>query len=304
MKKIKIGGQVEVGNIGLGFMRLPGISMKEAEVLIGTALEQGITLMDHADIYGGGRSEEIFAQAVAGIGAKREQMVIQSKCAIHDGLYDFDKEYILKSVDGILKRLNTEYLDILLLHRPDTLMEPEEVAEAFDTLQASGKVRHFGVSNQNPMQMELLQKYVKQPLIANQLQFSIAHCPMIDSGINVNVCHPAGVMYEGSILEYSRLKDITLQAWSPFQYGFFEGCFIGSDKYPELNQVLDRLAEKYNTTNSAIAIAWILRHPAGIIPILGTTNVKRVEEICKISELKITKEEWYELYKAAGKVLP
>lgn len=272
--------------------------------MIGTALEQGITLMDHADIYGGGRSEEIFAQALAGIGAKREDMVIQSKCAIHDGLYDFDKEYILKSVDGILKRLNTEYLDILLLHRPDTLMEPEEVAEAFDTLQASGKVRHFGVSNQNPMQMELLQKYVEQPLIANQLQFSIAHCPMIDSGFNVNVNRPAGVMYEGSVLEYSRLKNITLQAWSPFQYGFFEGCFLGSEKYPELNQVIDRLAEKYNTTNSAIAIAWILRHPAGILPILGTTNVKRVEEICKISELKITKEEWYELYKAAGKVLP
>lgn len=304
MKTLKIGGQVEVGNIGLGFMRLPGLSMKEAEILIGTALEQGITLMDHADIYGGGRSEEIFAQALAGIGAKREDMVIQSKCAIHDGLYDFDKEYILKSVDGILKRLNTEYLDILLLHRPDTLMEPEEVAEAFDTLQASGKVRHFGVSNQNPMQMELLQKYVKQPLIANQLQFSIAHCPMIDSGFNVNVNRPAGVMYEGSVLEYSRLKNITLQAWSPFQYGFFEGCFLGSEKYPELNQVIDRLAEKYNTTNSAIAIAWILRHPAGILPILGTTNVKRVEEICKISELKITKEEWYELYKAAGKVLP
>jgi len=304
MKQISMGGKLQVGNIGLGFMRLPMLSVKEAEHLLRTALEEGITLMDHADIYGRGRSEELFAEALADAPSVREQMVIQSKCAIRGGWYDFDKEHILKSVDGILKRLRTDYLDILLLHRPDALMEPEEVAEAFDQLQESGKVRYFGVSNQNPMQMELLQKYLKQPLIANQMQMSITQCPMIDAGFNVNVNQPLGTMYDGSVIEYCRLKDITVQAWSPFQYGRFEGCFLGSEKYPELNQVIDRLAEKYNTTNSGIAIAWILRHPAGIVPILGTTNADRVKEVCRISDLKITKEEWYELYKAAGKVLP
>lgn len=304
MKQVKIGGKVEAGNIGLGFMRLPKLSVAEAEKLIRTALEQGMTLMDHADIYGGGRSEELFAEALSGDPSVRGQMVLQSKCGIRKEMYDFSREHILQSVDGILKRLHTDYLDILLLHRPDALMEPEEVAAAFDELEASGKVRHFGVSNQNPMQMELLAKYVKQPLIANQLQLSITQCPMIDAGLNVNVNGPFGAMYDGSVLDYCHLKDITVEAWSPFQYGMFEGCFLGSDKYPELNEVIGRLAEKYGTTDSGIAIAWILRHPAGILPILGTTSVQRVEEIAKVSELRITREEWYELYRAAGKVLP
>lgn len=304
MKQIKLGGEVTAGNIGLGFMRLTKLSVPEAEHLIRTALEHGITLMDHADIYGGGRSEELFAEALAAGPSVRDRMVIQSKCGIRDGRYDFDKEHIIKSVDGILKRLRTDYLDILLLHRPDTLMEPEEVAAAFDELERSGKVKHFGVSNQNPMQMELLGKYLNRKLFINQLQMSITQCPMIDSGFNVNVNQPLGTMYEGSILEYCRLKGITIEAWSPFQYGMFEGCFLGSDKYPELNKVIAGLARKYDTTDSGIAIAWILRHPAGIVPILGTTSAKRVEEISKVSELRLTREEWYELYRAAGKVLP
>lgn len=304
MKQIDLGGKLTVSRIGLGFMRLAALSVTEAEKLIRTALESGITLMDHADIYGGGRSESLFAEALASTPSVREQMVLQSKCSIRRGWYDCSKEYIMESVDGILQRLQTEYLDILLLHRPDALMEPEEVAEAFDILQQSGKVRHFGVSNMNPLQMELLTKYLNQPLITNQMQMSITQCPMIDAGFNVNVNQPIGAMYDGGVLDYCRLKDITVQAWSPFQYGRFEGCFLGSEKYPELNEMIDRLAEKYNTTNSGIAIAWLLRHPAGIVPILGTTNPQRVQEVSRISDLQIDRLEWYELYRAAGKVLP
>ena len=304
MKQIKMGGKLNVGNIGLGFMRLAALSPAEAEKLIRTALEAGITLMDHADIYGGGRSETLFAEALAATPSVREQMVLQSKCSIRRGWYDCSKEYILESVDGILKRLQTDYLDVLLLHRPDALMDPEEVAAAFDQLQQSGKVRNFGVSNMNPLQIELLSKSLNQPLIANQMQMSITQCPMIDAGFNVNINQPIGAMYDGGVLDYCRLKDITVQAWSPFQFGRFEGSFLGSERYPELNQLIDQLAEKYNTTNSGIAIAWLLRHPAGIVPILGTTNAERVKEICKISELQIDRLEWYELYRAAGKVLP
>ena len=232
-------------------------------------------------------------------------MIVQTKCGIRPGLcYDFSKEHILESVDKSLKHLNMDYVDILLLHRPDTLMEPEEVAEAFDILEKEGKVRYFGVSNQNSMQMELLQHYCSQKLIINQLQFSVAHCDIIDSGLNVNVHNDAGCVRDGSILEYCRLKEVTIQAWSPFLYGFFEGVFIGSEKFPELNKMLDELAEKYHVTNSAIAIAWILRHPAGIQAILGSTKKQRIAEICKASEIKLTREEWYALYMAAGKKLP
>ena len=304
MKQLKIGGKFSASEISLGCMRISGMGKKEAENLIRTALESGIDFFDHADIYGGGKSEEVFAEAISATPSLREKIYIQSKCAIHDGIYDFSKEHILKSVEGSLRRLKTDYLDVLLLHRPDTLMEPEEVAEAFTELRKSGKVRYFGVSNQKPLQMELLNRSLGDKLIINQLQLSLCHTGMIDSGLNVNMqINPARDL-DGSVLEYCRLNNITIQAWSPFQYGFFEGVFIGSEKYPELNKVLDRLAEQYNATPSAIAIAWILRHPAGIQPIIGTTNAKRVQEICKASEISLSRMEWYELYKAAGNQLP
>jgi predicted oxidoreductase len=208
-------------------------------------------------------------------------------------------------VDVILKRLQTDYLDVLLLHRPDTLMEPVEVAAAFEALYDQGKVRHFGVSNFNPMQIELLQKEIPDPLIINQLQFSIAHTPMVDSGLTVNMHTNQSVNYEGSVLEYCRLKDITIQAWSPFQKGFFEGPFLGdNEKYAKLNQVIDRIADKYNVTNTAVAVGWITRHPANMQVILGTTNVQRLKDSCKGSELPLTREEWYEIYQAAGNILP
>ena len=305
MKTITLNNtNLSIPEIGMGCMRI--VELENADAVKGwvdTALEYGINFFDHADIYGKGRCEELFGQVLTP--SLREKIILQSKCSIRPGIaFDFSKEHILNSVDGILKRLNTEYLDILLLHRPDALMEPEEGADAFRILKESGKVRHFGVSNQTPMQMELLSKYCDEPLLINQLQLSIAHCPMINSGINANMYNDSGINRDGGVLEYCRLKDITIQAWSPFQYGMFEGIFLGNEKFAELNKVIDNLAEKYNVTNSAIAVAWILRHPAGIQTIVGTTNKDRIAQISKASEIRLTREEWYALYMAAGNKLP
>ncbi len=305
MKTISIAnGKIQVPEIGLGCMRINGLKgKKEVRSLIDTAMAEGINFFDHADIYGGGEAESVFGECVPG--ELRKNMTLQTKCAIRPGCcYDFSKKYILESVEGSLKRLGTEYIDILLLHRPDTLMEEEEVAEAFEVLEKSGKVRYFGVSNQNSMQLELMNKYCNNRIMINQLQFSIAHCGIIDSGLNVNIHNDAAVNRDASILEYCRLKDITIQAWSPFQYGMFEGTFIGSDKYPELNKRLNCLSEKYQATANSIAIAWILRHPAHIQTIVGSTNEQRIKDICKASDIRLTREEWYELYLSAGKVLP
>jgi predicted oxidoreductase len=219
-------------------------------------------------------------------------------------MFDFSKEHILKSVEGSLKRLKTDYLDVLLLHRPDTLVEPEEVAEAFDKLQSSGKVRNFGVSNQNPMQIQLLQKALKQPIVANQLQLSITNSTMISAGINVNMLNEAAVNRDGGVLEFCRLNDITIQPWSPFQYGFFEGVFLNNKKFPELNSKIDEIAAKYEVTNTTIAIAWILRHPAHMQPVTGTMNADRLKDCIKAADIYLTREEWYEIYRAAGNILP
>jgi predicted oxidoreductase len=305
MKKIKIANSdLNVSEISLGCMRISTLSDREASTLIGTALDEGINFFDHADVYGGGKSEEVFAKAIGMSEKIRDKIFIQSKCGIRDGYFDFSKKHILDAVDGSLKRLKTDYLDTLLLHRPDALVEPEEVAEAFSILHSSGKVRYFGVSNQNPMQIELLQKYLKQKLILNQLQLSITNTGMIDSGINVNMKIDRSIDRDGSILEYCRLKDITIQAWSPFQYGFFEGIFLNNDKFAELNKKIDEISLIKCAPNTAIAIAWILRHPAKIQPIVGTTNCARLKDICKASKIEMSRQEWYEIYKAAGNKLP
>lgn len=305
MKKISLGnGKLEVPQIGLGCMRITGLGTKQAvRELIDNAMDQGINFFDHADIYANGEAESIFGEAIDP--TLREKVIIQTKCAIRPGIcYDFSRKHILESVEGSLKRLKTDHIDLLLLHRPDTLMEPEEVADAFDTLERQGKVRYFGVSNQNSAQIELLNHYCGNKIIVNQLQFSIAHCDIIDSGFNVNIHNDAGINRDGGILEYCRLKGITIQAWSPFQYGMFEGVFLGSEKFPKLNRLIDELAEKYHVTNNAIAIAWILRHPAKIQTIVGSTNKQRIRDISQASDVVLTREEWYSLYMAAGKQLP
>ena len=305
MKTINIpNSTLNVSEIALGCMRIANLPTQDATRLLNTALDEGINFFDHADIYGGGKSEEKFAEALGMNPTVREKLLIQSKCGIRQGFFDFSKEHILASVDGSLKRLQTDYLDVLLLHRPDALVEPEEVAEAFTSLEASGKVRYFGVSNQNPMQIELLTKFVKQKLLFNQLQLSITNTGMIDAGLNVNMEIDASVNRDGSILDYCRLKEITIQPWSPFQYGFFEGVFLDNPKFPELNKAIDTLATEKGVTNTTIAIAWLLRHPARMQPIIGTTNPGRVKESCQASNITLTRQEWYSIYRAAGNKLP
>ena len=308
MKYLNLGGQIRASEICLGMMRISGMEPKAIAALAETALECGINFFDHADIYGGGKCEKLFAEAVGMNASVREKYIIQTKCGIRSGFFDFSKEHILNAAEGSLKRLKTEYIDVLLLHRPDTLMEPEEVAEAFDTLKAAGKVRYFGVSNQKPYQIELLQKYLSGvgiTIFINQLQLSAAHTGMIDSGLTVNMKHPNSTNRDGDILEYCRLKGITIQPWSPFQHGFFEGPFLGNlEKYPKLNDSLDKYANQYGVTNSAMAIAWLLRHPAKMQPVVGSTDRVRVAEICKASDVALTRQEWYDIYKSAGNILP
>ena len=290
----------------LGCMRFSDFDRDGMNRYIHSAMELGINFFDHADIYGGGKSEEIFGLAMKDDGSlKREDMVLQSKCGIRPGVcYDLSKDYILTSVDNILKRLNTEYLDVLLLHRPDALVEPQEVAEAFDELEKSGKVRAFGVSNHKPMQIELLKKYVKQPLLFNQMQFSIPVSNMVANGLEVNMTSNGAIDRDGSVLDYCRLNDMTIQAWSPFQMPEWKGCFLGADEYWQLNQEIRVLADKYQVSDMAIATAWIIRHPAKMQVIAGTTNLDRLRQIVEGSNVEITREEWYKLYLAAGHMLP
>jgi predicted oxidoreductase len=305
MKTIKLGtSNLDVPVVAVGCMRINGLSLADAERFLHTALEHGANFFDHADVYGGGKCEEIFADALHMSPSVREQVLLQSKVGIRQGMFDFSKQHILAAVDGSLKRLHTDYLDVLLLHRPDALVEPEEVAEAFSTLERAGKVRHFGVSNQKPMQIELLKKFVEQPLVANQLQLSITNATMISNGVNVNMENDAAVDRDGSILDYCRLHDITVQPWSPFQYGFFEGVFLDNDKFAVLNQAIDKVAAHYGVSNTTIAIAWLLRHPARMQPIIGTMNLGRLKDSCKASDVDLTREEWYEIYRAAGNILP
>lgn len=305
MKFLKVPhSDMNASEISLGCMRISGMTHSEIATLCHTALDEGINFFDHADIYGGGQSEAKFAEALDMNPRLREKMLLQTKCGIRQGSFDFSKEHILAAVDGSLKRLRTDYVDVLLLHRPDTLVEPEEVAEAFDQLETSGKVKYFGVSNQNPMQIELLKKFVKQKLLFNQLQFSVTNTGMIDAGLNVNMEIDHSIVRDGSILDYCRLHDITIQAWSPFQYGFFEGVFLDNPKFPKLNETINRIASTYGVTNTAIAIAWILRHPARMQPIIGTTNPQRVKDSCQASNVALTRQEWYEIYLSAGNKLP
>ena len=297
----------ELSEIVLGMMRIKDKSVKEVEELVETALSVGINAFDLADIYGRGRCEELLGLVLKNRPDLREKMWIQSKCGIRIEeftYFDFSKDYIIKSVDGILQRLKIDHLDSLLLHRPDALMESDQVAEAFDLLYKQGKVRDFGVSNQNPMMMELLKKDVKQPLAVNQLQLSAAFTPGFESGFHVNMEDSQAAMRDGSIFEYCKLNDIVIQAWSVLQFGYFKGNFVGNEKFQALNQVLDRLAIKYGVTSSTIAISWILRYPAKMQAVVGTTNPKHLREVSQAANFSLTRKEWYEIYLAAGNNLP
>lgn len=295
---------MDVSRIALGCMRMDKLSLQDATKVIDNALEHGITLFDHADIYGGGRSEEIFGKVLAENKGMRERMRIQTKCGIRDGFYDFSGAHIISSVEDSLRRLQTDCIDVLLLHRPDALMEMDEVADAFMHLWKGGKVRQFGVSNFNSAQLELLQSWCKMPLVANQMQFGLMHAGMVRQGIETNTMYDGAIQRELATLDYCRLKNITVQAWSPLQYGFFEGSFVDNEKFPELNEVLGRLAEQYDVTKSGVAIAWILRHPANIQAVVGTMSPTHLQDICEAAQIRLTRPEWYELYRAAGYELP
>ncbi|MGC0304527.1 aldo/keto reductase family oxidoreductase [Streptococcus sp. CL6.35] len=297
----------ELSEIVLGMMRIEDKSVKEVEELVETALSVGINAFDLADIYGRGRCEELLGLVLKNRPDLREEMWIQSKCGIRIEeftYFDFSKDYIIKSVDGILQRLKIDHLDSLLLHRPDALMESDQVAEAFDLLYKQGKVRNFGVSNQNPMMMELLKKDVKQPLAVNQLQLSAAFTPGFESGFHVNMEDSQAAMRDGSIFEYCQLHDVVIQAWSVLQFGYFKGNFVGNEKFQALNQVLERLAIKYGVTSSTIAVSWILRYPAKMQAVVGTTNPKHLREVSQAANFSLTRKEWYEIYLAAGNNLP
>jgi len=300
----------QVPNVVLGLMRIAQMDDDAVRTLVRTARDAGIDFVDHADVYGDELHgcERRFAEAMQLTSSQREELTIQSKAGIvPDGPYfDYSYDHLVSSVEGSLEALGTEYLDVLLLHRPDALVEPDEVARAFDHLESSGKVRAFGVSNHTPGQIELLKKSVRQPLVANQVQLSITHAPLVAQGVAANMAglDQSAVRDGGGLLDYCRLHDITVQAWSPFQAGFFTGVFLGSEEYPELNAVIDRLTAKYDVPAIAIATAWITRHPAGMQVVLGTTTPERVAGAAQGSDVPLTRAEWYELFRAAGYTVP
>lgn len=303
MKKVNLGtSQIHATSIILGCLRLT--SADEPSELIQTAYEQGINFFDHADIYGAGECEIIFGKVINESAISRDDIIIQTKCGICKGRFDFSKEHIIASVENSLKRLSTEYIDGLLLHRPDALVEPEEVAAAFEQLEKQGKVRYFGVSNHKPSQIDLLKQAVKQPLLVNQLQFGLKHTTMIDQGLHVNMNDSASINRDNSLIDYSRMNQMTIQAWSPYQYGFFEGTFLDNPDFNQLNEKLNELAEKYQSTPVGIATAWILRHPANMQVVVGTMNQQRLKTIAQASSIVLTREEWYSLYCCAGNELP
>lgn len=300
----------QVPNVVAGMMRIRDHSDAEVRALYMAARESGIDFFDHADIYGGDyhSCEDRFAAALELSALERSQIMLQTKTGIvaDPWHYDSSYEHIVASAERSLRALRTDYIDVLLIHRPDALTEPDEVARAFSHLESSGKVRAFGVSNHTPRQIDLLRTAVTQPLVANQVQLSLTHSPVVAQGLASNMVgqQDSVTLDGGGLLDYCRINEITLQAWSPFQKGFLDGVFFGSSEYLELNAELDRLAATYDVTPTAIAVAWITRHPAGIQVVLGTTNPRRVTDAAAGSDLPLTRAEWYGLVKAAGHHVP
>ena len=308
MQTVSVGGTLPASSLILGLMRIGEMEDGAIRALVNAATEAGITMIDHADIYGRPpvhHCEARFAEAMALTPAQRDRLVIQTKCGIRDGFFDFSKEHILASVEGSLRALKTEYIDILLLHRPDALVEPDEVAGAFDQLHAQGKVRHFGVSNQTPGQVELLKRSLNQPLICNQVQLSITHATVIAQGVAINMEGlDQSIDRTLGLLDYSRLNKMTVQAWSPFQKRWFDGVFVGDPELPELNRALNEIAEAHGITPTGVAVAWITRHPAQMQVVLGTTNPTRVRDCVAGAGIKLSREDWYRLFRAAGYTVP
>ncbi|MCZ0716783.1 aldo/keto reductase [Aerococcus kribbianus] len=295
----------------LGIMRMADKSTKEAAVALETAFDHGIYHIDSADIYGKGEADSRFGQALKASSLNRDDLIIQNKAGIvikeaGGPRYDFSKAHLISAVDQSLEKMGIDYLDNFLLHRPDPLMQVEEVAEAFYYLKHSGKVRHFGVSNFNPSQIEFLQSALLDKLQTNQLQFGLMHADMISQGVNTNMSYDEGASENGNagLIEYCRFKQITIQAWSPFQFGMIQGSFIDHPDFPELNAKLAELADRHQVGKNAIAAAWILKHPANMQVIIGTMTPDHIKDSAQAAHIKLSNQEWYDLYLAAGHPLP
>ncbi|MGN7970393.1 aldo/keto reductase [Microbacterium sp. 22296] len=312
MRNVPLGTTgLTVPNVVAGMMRIDDKTDADVRALYAAARDAGIDFFDHADIYARSlhSAEERFAEALRLSAAERGEIRLQTKAGIvREGPYfDFSYEHLVSSVEASLRALRTDYVDVLLLHRPDALVEPDEVARAFDHLEDSGMVRAFGVSNHTPRQIDLLRTAVRQPLVANQVQLSIAHAPVVVQGLagNMESTPQSSVRDGGGLVEYCRIEGITLQAWSPLQgTRGGGGVFLGHPDYAEVNTVIDRLAGKYDVTPLAIAVAWITRHPADMQVVLGTTSPGRVTDAAAGSDLRLTRAEWYELVRAAGYLVP
>lgn len=308
MKTILLGqNKIPVPAIIQGTMRFDRLTTNEVAAMFHNDLENGTNFVDTANCYGKpeGLVESIIGKTFAENPGLRDKLVLQSKGGITfypDGrpYHNYSKEHLLKTLDASLSRLQTDHLDYFLLHRVDALFHPEEVAEAFDIMKREGKVLHFGVSNDVPYGIELLQKYCSVPIEVNQMQFSIAHADMCVQPIATNNHDFYAVDRDCGVLNYCRLKDITIQAWSPFQYGFIDGVFIDNPKYQEVNDAMQKVADKYGVNKTTIAIAWILRHPADMQVVCGTTRIERFNDCCKACDIELTYEDWYNIYLAAG----
>ena len=306
MKRFEIAPGCSIPNVAMGCMRIAALDKKQAETLILTAVENGVDFADHADFYGDHQSEVRFGEVLKDNPGLRDRIFLQSKCGIRAGMgfYDSSYEHIMMSAENSLRKMNTDHLDALLIHRPDALAEPEEIARAFRELKESGKVRFFGVSNHNPMQVEVLQQAVGDKLMFNQMQMSVVHTGMIDQGINVNTRFEGSVDRDGGVLEYCKLKKMVLQVWSPFQYGMIEGVYLDNPDFPEVNAILAEMGEKYGVSKTAMAVAWLARLPMMIQIIAGTTNPGRLKEIIAGAGVELSRQDWYKIYCAVGNTLP
>ena len=299
-----------VPNVVAGMMRIEEMSDAAIRELYDACRAAGVDFFDHADLYGSSRHgcERRFAEALNLSSAERDEITLQTKTGIVPDEWHFDHSYehIVASAEESLQALGTDRIDVLLLHRPDALVEPDEVARAFDHLESSGKVRAFGVSNHTPRQIDLLKTSVTQPIVANQVQLSITHSTLVAQGLAANMAGEDDSISRdgGGLVDHARINGITLQAWSPFQKGFFDGVMFGAPELPELNALLDRLAAKYDVTPIAIATAWITRHPAHMQVVLGTTTPQRVTDAAAGSDIPLTRAEWYGLISAAGHKVP
>ena len=309
MRYINFGSQhTEVSEVVLGAMRIADKTPQEVAELVQTALDCGINAVDTAPIYG--PSEGKLGEAFALVPGLRDKVWLQTKLGIRPhprvkaNYFDFSYEHIMESVDHSLLVMKTDHVDSLLLHRPDALMEPQEIARAFQELHDAGKVIDFGVSNQNPAMMSLLASYLPFPITANQVQLSAAFTPMFDAFFDVNMENDESVMRDGGILQYCAQHDMAIQAWSVLQHGYFGGVFIDDPDYAGLNEALERVASDHNSTKTAVAINWVLRYPAKMQALVGTTRPERIRESASACDWEMSREEWYEIYFGAGHRLP